>query len=95
MDEDEVSLLDSEVMRSVSVNFQIKECQSIEPRGESNENVKSKAVQLFSNVLQPVKFNKLQCNTNLHLPPSNWLTSSNPVSFNLHQALYNSPGFVR
>lgn len=94
MDEEEVSWLINDAKLSDTVFFQIKACQNIEPH-ENNENIKSKAVQLYSNVLQPVKFNKLQCNTNLNLPPSNWLTSSSPVSYNLHQALYNSPGFAR
>uniref|UniRef100_T1GV09 EDRF1 N-terminal domain-containing protein n=1 Tax=Megaselia scalaris TaxID=36166 RepID=T1GV09_MEGSC len=69
-------------------------CPNIEPHeNTSNDDVKSKAIQLYSHV-QPVQFNKLRCNTNLNLPPSNWLTSSSPISYNLHQALYNSPGFA-
>ncbi|XP_036343798.1 erythroid differentiation-related factor 1-like isoform X1 [Rhagoletis pomonella] len=72
-------------------NFlQIELCQSIGPH-ELVE-VKSKAVVKFSAVQVPVSFNRLQCNTNLNLPPSNWLTTSN--NSGLHQALYQSPGFA-
>ncbi|XP_004525344.1 erythroid differentiation-related factor 1 [Ceratitis capitata] len=69
---------------------EIELCQNIGPH-ELVE-VKSKAVVKFSAVQVPVSFNRLQCNTNLNLPPSNWLTTSN--NSGLHQALYQSPGFA-
>lgn len=67
-------------------------CQNVEPH-EVEKTVKSKAVVKFSQVQVPVKFNRLECNTNLNLPPSNWLTSADS-SYGLHQALYHSPGFA-
>lgn len=69
---------------------EIELCQNVGPR-ELVE-VKSKAVVKFSAVQVPVSFNRLQCNTNLNLPPSNWLTTSD--NSGLHQALYQSPGFA-
>lgn len=71
---------------------QIELCQSVEPH-EVEEVVKSKAVVKFSQVHAPVKFNRLECNTNLNLPPSNWLTSSDS-NYGLQQALYHNPGFA-
>lgn len=67
-------------------------CQNIGAH-EEEDTVKSKAVVKFSQVQVPVKFNRLECNTNLNLPPSNWLTSADG-SYGLHQALYHSPGFA-
>ncbi|XP_011179786.2 erythroid differentiation-related factor 1 [Zeugodacus cucurbitae] len=69
---------------------EIELCQNVGPH-ELVE-VKSKAVVKFSAVQVPVSFNRLQCNTNLNLPPSNWLTTSDKSG--LHQALYQSPGFA-
>uniref|UniRef100_A0A1A9URR3 Erythroid differentiation-related factor 1 n=1 Tax=Glossina austeni TaxID=7395 RepID=A0A1A9URR3_GLOAU len=71
---------------------EIEVCQNVEPH-EVEETVKSKAVVKFSQVQVPAKFNRLECNTNLNLPPSNWLTSADN-SYGLHQALYHSPGFA-
>ncbi|XP_065360485.1 erythroid differentiation-related factor 1 [Calliphora vicina] len=71
---------------------EIDVCQNVEPH-EVEETVKSKAVVKFSQVQVPVKFNRLECNTNLNLPPSNWLTTADN-SYGLHQALYHSPGFA-
>lgn len=71
--------------------MQIELCQSVEPHEE--DIVKSKAVVKFCQVQAPVKFNRLECNTNLNLPPSNWLTSADS-SYGLHQALYHNPGFA-
>ncbi|XP_054731680.1 erythroid differentiation-related factor 1 [Anastrepha obliqua] len=69
---------------------EIELCQNVGPH-ELVE-VKSKAVVKFSAVQVPTSFNRLQCNTNLNLPPSNWLTTSD--NSGLHQALYQSPGFA-
>ncbi|XP_018323253.1 erythroid differentiation-related factor 1 isoform X2 [Agrilus planipennis] len=55
----------------------------------SSEEVKSKAVVKYS-VPCPSKFTKLQCNTDLNLPPSNWLSSSIDY-YGLQQVLYH-PG---
>ncbi|XP_075164289.1 erythroid differentiation-related factor 1 [Haematobia irritans] len=71
---------------------EIEPCQSVEPH-EVEETVKSKAVVKFSQVQSPVKFNRLECNTNLNLPPSNWLTSADS-NYGLQQALYHNPGFA-
>ncbi|XP_013110135.2 erythroid differentiation-related factor 1 [Stomoxys calcitrans] len=71
---------------------EIQLCQSVEPH-EEEETVKSKAVVKFAQVQAPVKFNRLECNTNLNLPPSNWLTSADS-NYGLQQALYHNPGFA-
>ncbi|XP_037935160.1 erythroid differentiation-related factor 1-like isoform X1 [Teleopsis dalmanni] len=73
-------------------NDEIEFCLNIEPH-EITDAIKSKAVVKFSAVQVPANFNRLQCNTNLNLPPSNWLTTSDS-SYGLHQALYQSPGFA-
>lgn len=82
-------------MNKLTIGFifgQIEVCQNVEPH-EIEKTIKSKAVVKFSQVQVPVKFNRLECNTNLNLPPSNWLTSADN-SYGLHQALYHSPGFA-
>ena len=61
---------------------------------EEHEEIKSKAVVKYS-ALVPANFNRLECNTNLNLPPSNWLTTSDVTNNGLHQALYQSPAFAR
>ncbi|KAH8301127.1 hypothetical protein KR018_002623, partial [Drosophila ironensis] len=55
--------------------------------------VKSQAVIKLSPVQPPAHFKRLECNTNLNLPPLNWLTTSHS-SHGLHQALYQSAGFA-
>lgn len=57
------------------------------------EEVKSKAVVKYS-VPYPARFTKLQCNTDLNLPPSNWLSSS-VNSYGLQHVLYEQQGFSR
>lgn len=54
--------------------------------------VKSTAVVKYTAVQSPVGYAKLQCNTDLNLPPSNWL-SSNIDSYGLKQILSHSTGF--
>ncbi|KAM7356540.1 erythroid differentiation-related factor 1 [Cochliomyia hominivorax] len=76
----------------MEITDEIEVCQNVEPH-EVENTVKSKAVVKFSQIQVPVKFNRLECNTNLNLPPSNWLTSADS-SYGLHQALYHSPGFA-
>ncbi|XP_055843680.1 erythroid differentiation-related factor 1 [Episyrphus balteatus] len=72
-------------------NDEIEICPNVDPH-EDGALVKSKAVVKFSAVQVPVKFNRLECNTDLNLPPSNWLTTSDN-SYGLHKALYHSSGF--
>uniref|UniRef100_A0A1B6M4S0 Erythroid differentiation-related factor 1 n=1 Tax=Graphocephala atropunctata TaxID=36148 RepID=A0A1B6M4S0_9HEMI len=66
-------------------------------RGRSNnsdtEHVKSRAVVKYSAVQVPSNFARLQCNTDLNLPPSNWLTSS-AESYGLQHVLSKSTGFT-
>lgn len=57
------------------------------------EEVKSKAVVKYS-VPCPARFTKLQCNTDLNLPPSNWLSNS-VDSYGLQHVLYKQQGFSR
>lgn len=57
-------------------------------------NIKSKAVVKYSSVLRPANFAHLQCNTNLNLPPSNWL-SSTAESYGLQHMSSHSDGFSR
>ncbi|CAH1982006.1 unnamed protein product [Acanthoscelides obtectus] len=56
-----------------------------------NEEIKSTAIVKYS-VPKPAQFMKLQCNTDLNLPPSNWLSSS-ADSYGLQQVLSHSKGF--
>lgn len=56
--------------------------------------VKSTAVVKYSAVDSPAAFALLQCNTDLNLPPANWLSSS-AESYGLQYVLSNSTGFSR
>lgn len=58
------------------------------------DTIKSKAVVKYSSVLRPPNFAHLQCNTDLNLPPSNWLSSA-AESYGLRHMLSHSDGFSR
>lgn len=58
----------------------------------SLQEVKSTAVVKYTAVQVPVKFARLQCNTDLNLPPSNWLSSS-AETYGLQHVLSHSTGF--
>lgn len=58
-----------------------------------NEEIKSTAVVKYS-FPKPAQFMKLQCNTDLNLPPSNWLSSS-ADSYGLQHVLTHHKGFSR
>ncbi|EDW73295.1 uncharacterized protein Dwil_GK16732 [Drosophila willistoni] len=73
-------------------NEEIEPCRDIGPH-EELEVIKSQAVIKLSPVQVPAHFKRLECNTNLNLPPLNWLTTSQS-SHGLHQALYQSAGFA-
>lgn len=60
----------------------------------SHSSVKSTAVVKYSAVDSPAAFALLQCNTDLNLPPANWLSSS-AESYGLQYVLSNSSGFSR
>ncbi|KAJ1525881.1 hypothetical protein ONE63_009073 [Megalurothrips usitatus] len=60
--------------------------------GESPVPVKSIAVVKYSAVPRAASFAELQCNTDLKLPPSNWLSSS-AESYGLQHVLAHSTGF--
>ncbi|XP_059614306.1 erythroid differentiation-related factor 1 [Phlebotomus argentipes] len=54
--------------------------------------VKSQAVVKYSNVQAPANFSQLQCNTDLNMPPSNWLRNS--INFyGMQQAAIHRSGF--
>ncbi|ALC43509.1 CG6511 [Drosophila busckii] len=72
-------------------NEEIERCRSVGPH--ELEAVKSQAIIKLSPVHVPAHFKRLECNTNLNLPPLNWLTTSHS-SHGLHQALYQSGGFA-
>lgn len=59
--------------------------------GDENS-VKSKAIVKHQIVRSPANFAQLQCNTDLNVPPTNWLNSS-INSYGLQQALSQSTGF--
>lgn len=59
-----------------------------------HDGVKSTAVVKYSAVDSPAAFALLQCNTDLNMPPSNWLSSS-AESYGLQHVLSNSTGFSR
>lgn len=56
--------------------------------------IKSKAVVKYSSVHRPANFAHLQCNTDLNLPPSNWLSSA-AESYGLGHMFSHSDGFSR
>lgn len=56
--------------------------------------VKSTAVVKYTKIQVPANFARLQCNTNLNLPPSNWLSSS-AESYGLQNVPLHSSGFSR
>lgn len=60
---------------------------------DDDEEVKSRAIVKFS-VPKPAQFLKLKCNTDLNLPPSNWLSSS-ADPYGLQHVLYHQKGFSR
>lgn len=57
------------------------------------EAIKSTAIVKYS-VPKPAQFMKLKCNTDLNLPPSNWLSSS-ADSYGLQHVLHHQTGFSR
>lgn len=59
-----------------------------------NNVVKSVAIVKHQMVRMPADFARLQCNTDLNVPPTNWLNSS-INAFGLQQALSQSTGFSR
>ncbi|XP_050421584.1 erythroid differentiation-related factor 1 [Adelges cooleyi] len=56
------------------------------------ETVKSNAIVKYSSVHRPANFAHLQCNTDLNLPPSNWLSSA-AESYGLKHVISHSDGF--
>jgi len=58
------------------------------------KSVKSTAVVKYSSVQSYANFSLLQCNTDLNLPPSNWLSSS-AESYGLQYVPSHSSGFSR
>lgn len=55
--------------------------------------IKSTAIVKYS-VPKPAQFLRLKCNTDLNLPPSNWLSNS-ADSYGLQHVLYQQKGFSR
>uniref|UniRef100_A0A1B0D9L3 Uncharacterized protein n=1 Tax=Phlebotomus papatasi TaxID=29031 RepID=A0A1B0D9L3_PHLPP len=63
-----------------------------EDEESSDSVVKSQAVVKYSNVQAPANFSQLQCNTDLNMPPSNWLRNS--INFyGMQQAALHRSGF--
>lgn len=60
---------------------------------DGDEEVKSRAIVKFS-VPKPAQFQKLKCNTDLNLPPPNWLSNS-VDPFGLQHLLYHQKGYTR
>uniref|UniRef100_A0A182JTA7 Erythroid differentiation-related factor 1 n=1 Tax=Anopheles christyi TaxID=43041 RepID=A0A182JTA7_9DIPT len=59
---------------------------------DPGQQVKSNAIVRFSIVQSAVPFGRLKCNTNLNMPPSNWLSNS-ANSYGLGQFLSHQAGF--
>lgn len=81
----------------LSLLFQLplKDMRNWQLMPTANESpVKSTAVVKYSAVPQAASFAQLQCNTDLNLPPSNWLTSS-AESYGLQHVPAHSTGFSR
>ncbi|EZA54471.1 Erythroid differentiation-related factor [Ooceraea biroi] len=62
------------------------------PPDSPKKPVKSTAVVKYSTVQTPATYAQLQCNTDLNLPPSNWLSSS-AESYGLQNVWSQSTGF--
>ncbi|KOX80301.1 Erythroid differentiation-related factor 1 [Melipona quadrifasciata] len=62
------------------------------PSDSSKKPVKSTAVVKYSAVQTPATYAQLQCNTDLNLPPSNWLSSS-AESYGLQSVWSQTSGF--
>lgn len=62
--------------------------------GSENNGIKSTAVVKYSASQSPATFAQLQCNTDLNLPPANWLSNSTSV-YGLQHVLFQSTGFSR
>lgn len=78
-------------------SFQINICRCIVPREEDEDeenSVNSKTIVKLQTVHSPANFAKLQCNTDLNTPPSNWLSNAEN-SYGLQQALSHSTAFTR
>nr|CAD7585938.1 unnamed protein product [Timema genevievae] len=58
----------------------------------ANKGVKSTAVVKYSSVNSLANFSRLRCNTDLNMPPSNWLSSSAGL-YGLQQVATHSTGF--
>lgn len=63
------------------------------PEESKDEHVKSTAIVKYS-IPKPAQFMKLQCNTDLNLPPSNWLSSSGDT-YGLQHVMHHPKGFSR
>lgn len=74
----------------VLLPIQISYCRYVVPHDKDNS-VNSDVIVKQSTVMC-AKFSKLECNTNLHLPPSNWLTNDGN-SYGLRSCLSPSKGF--
>lgn len=66
--------------------------EKVEQQAE-HEEIKSTAIVKYS-LPKPAQFTKLQCNTDLNMPPSNWLSSS-ADSYGLQHVLSHPKGFSR
>lgn len=69
-------------------------CQNQNRIEEPPPFVKSQAIVKFSALRVPFNFARLQCNTDLNMPPSNWLSNA-ANSYGLQNALSHSSGFSR
>lgn len=67
--------------------------QNMEREETESDGVKSTAVVKYS-LPKPANYMKLQCNTDLNLPPSNWLSSSGDT-YGLQHVLHHPTGFSR
>lgn len=77
-------------MQLVFLTFQINYCRYVVPH--ENENSVNSNVIVKQTTVLCAKFSKLECNTNLNLPPSNWLTNDGN-SYGLRSFLSPSKGF--
>lgn len=77
-------------MQLVFLTLQINYCRYVVPH--ENENSVNSNVIVKQTTVLCAKFSKLECNTNLNLPPSNWLTNDGN-SYGLRSFLSPSKGF--
>lgn len=79
------------LLRKFPFQLNISDCLV---RHDEENPIKSVATVKYQMVQSPANFARLKCNTDLNVPPTNWLNSAFN-SYGFQQALSQSTGFSR